>query len=172
MIHARIDTVDHRQIVGFETGTRALFDARRGGDPLWVFLDSYRVKYRADFHDFLINPFHYKILLTGDIQITTDSPIIIDDEEPDIMPGYVALVGADGDYLQGADGKFILAYDVGYNPPPSGNVYLLDDNNTFITDPDGDFLMEPTNDADSLVYLTDEDGSQLTDIDDSLLTDS
>lgn len=143
MIHARIDTVDHRKIVGFETGTRQTFDKSHGGDPLWVFLDAPKVKYRANFADFLVHPTNYKISTTGYLQSSSDPPIVVVDEEPVVPPGYKAAIGRDGRYLKGTDGDFIIVPDPGYVPPPSGNLYLLDDDNVFLTDPDGAFVIEP-----------------------------
>lgn len=142
MIHARIDTVEHRQIVGFEVGTRAAFDVRHGGDPLWIYVESYRVKLRADLKHFMMYPSKYKILATGDVILTTDTPIVIPDVDPVVPIGYVALKGRDGRYLLGADGAFLLGYDGDYTPPPAGKVYLTDPDNKFLKDPDDKLITE------------------------------
>jgi hypothetical protein len=144
MIHAHIDTVDHRMIVGIETGTRAQFDARHGGDKLWLFVESYRVLYRVDTKDFLRYPHTYKVNALGDLVKTTDAPIIVVDPQPEELFGRVYLYGRDGRFLRGADGAFLYAYKDGYTPPPAGKVYLTDgDGQTILTDGDGAFITEP-----------------------------
>ena len=142
MIHARIDTVDHRQIVGFETGTRAQFDARHGGDPLWVFVESYSVKYRADFTDFQLRPWRYKVDLYGNVTVSTDPPIVVVEVVPVPPPGYYLLTGRDGRYLLSSTGDYLLGYDGNYTAPPAGTVYLMDPDGKFITDPDSVYLSE------------------------------
>lgn len=172
MIHARIDTAEHRKIVGFETGNRAQFDTRHGGDPLWVFLDSYRVKYRAEFAHFLTFPTNYQINEFGDIYLSNEPPIINDEVIPNAPPGYYLLRGRDGQYLKGADGYFIYGLDSGYTPPPEGMLYLMDPDGYFLKDPDESFLMEDEGDTSGpITYITDNDGSNLTDLDDSLITE-
>jgi hypothetical protein len=143
MIHARIDTVEHRKILGFENGTRAQFDERHGGDPLWFFLDSYKVKYRANFSNFLLKPWNYQIDDYGEIFLSDEPPIIVIEEDPDIPIGYQAIVGRDGRMLKGADGFFLFAKNPAYEEPPVGMVYLLDGDNRFLKDPDGDLIIEP-----------------------------
>jgi hypothetical protein len=142
MIHARIDTVDHRKILGFENGTRAQFDERHGGDPLWFFIDSYKVKYRVNFANFLLKPWNYQIDDRGELFLSDEPPIIVVEELPDIPVGYQVLVGRDGRLLKGADGEFLFAKNPAYDVPPTGMVYLLDTDNRFIKDPDGKLLIE------------------------------
>lgn len=142
MIHARIDTVGHRQIVAFQVGTRAQFDALHGGDPLWVFVDSYQAKYRADLVSFLNSPRTFKVDTLGNMLPSVEAPIVVVEETPISISGYVPLVGADGLYLKGTDGAFLFGTDPNYAVPPAGQVYLLDPDGTFIVDSDGDFLRE------------------------------
>lgn len=143
MIHARIDTVDHRKILGFENGTRAQFDERHGGDPLWRFIDSYKVKYRADFTNFLLRPWNYQIDDLGELFLSDEPPIIIVEELPDIPAGYQLILGRDGRPLRGADGMYLLGRNADYTPPPVGTVYLLEDDSRFLKDADGALLTEP-----------------------------
>jgi len=174
MIHARVDTAEHRKIVGFETGTRAQFDNRHGGDPIWIFLDSYRVKYRADFKNFLLHPTNYQIDEYGDIHLSNEPAIIDNEVIPDSPPGYYLLRGRDGQVLKGADGQFLLGYDGDYSPPPEGMLYLRDDDGYFLKDPDQSFLMEDEGDTSGpIVYITDTNGSNLSDSDEdnSLITE-
>lgn len=143
MIHARIDTAEHRKILGFENGTRAQFDARHGGDPLWVFIDSYKVKYRADFKNFLLKPWNYQIDQYGELFVSDEPPIIVEEEDPIVPIGYDVLKGRDGRYLKGADGLYLYAPNPSYEPPPEGMVYILDDNDTFMRDDTNTFIIEP-----------------------------
>lgn len=164
MIHALIDTAEHRKILGFETGTRAQFDRRRGGDPLWVFVDSYQVRYRANIKNFMRHPTRYMVDTRGDLFISTEPPITIVEEIPDVIPGYVALKGPDGRYLKGADGNFIYGYDDGYGPPPTGMTYLLDSDNAFLTDSDNALLIESLVDENlNATFVIDGDGNYITD---------
>jgi hypothetical protein len=172
MIHAHIDTVDHRQLVGFEIGTRAQFDKLRGADPLWVFVDSYQVKYRANESEFMKRPRRYAVDLKGNLRITDEEPIIIPEEVPPYIPGYEALRGRDGRFLKGADDSFIYGYVIGYQPPPDGFSYLLDPDNVFLKDPDGYLLIE----AVSLIppedmYLIDDNGYFIVDDNDYNITE-
>lgn len=169
MIHALIDTVQHRKILGFETGNRAQFDQRHGGDNRWVFLDVYRVKYRANFSDFLKNPTGYKLDDQDNVHRSNEPPIIVTIEIPPSIPGYVALIGSDGRYLKSPDGKFLYGYAVGYSPPPYGMRWLVDDDGFFVTDPDGAFLME--RDEHAFFYLVDTSGNYITDTSGSLIVD-
>lgn len=172
MIHARVDTAEHRKIVGFEVGTRTQFDNRHGGDPVWFFLDSYRVKSRADESDFLTYPWKYMINEHGDLILSDEPPITDEETIPEIMVGYAFLKGRDGRYLRGDDGAFILGYDVGYYPPPEGFTYLLDPDNAFLKDPDDHYLIEEyIPPVDVTVFLTDVDGAQLTDLDEAHITE-
>ena len=68
MIHARLDAESTKNITGFECGTRAEFDERHGGDPLWVFLDFDVVQYRVRKADFLLNPLLFLIDERGMVQ--------------------------------------------------------------------------------------------------------
>ena len=144
MIHALVDTVEHRQIIRFEAGNRAEFDAKHAGDPLWFFLDSYRVKYGANFQNFLTYPRKYRINDYGDIYLTDDDPIIddTDNEIPEAPFGYTVLIGRDGRYLRGADGEFLYGLDENYEPPPSGHVWLVDSDLKILKDPDETYLTE------------------------------
>lgn len=143
MIHAHIDTVEHRKIIGFETGTRAQFDQRHGGDPLWIFVDSYKVKYRINFVNFITRPFDYMIDELGDLRLSDEPPIIIVEEDPVIPVGYQAITGRDNRVLKGEDGLYLYGPLEGYESPPEDMVYLLDSDNMFLSDPDGKFLIEP-----------------------------
>lgn len=143
MIHARIDTAEHRKILGFENGTRAQFDERHGGDPLWFFIDSYKVKYRVNYTNFILKPWNYQIDQYGELFLSDEEPIIVDDEEPIVPVGYQALFGPDGRYLKGADGQFLYGVNPFYEPPPDGDVYLLDDDDVFLRDADGKYITEP-----------------------------
>lgn len=68
MIHARIDAVDSKNIVGFECGNRADFDVRHGADPLWIFLDFSTVNYRIRTEEFFDNPLQFFIDKRGLVQ--------------------------------------------------------------------------------------------------------
>lgn len=68
MIFANIDNVSTNNIIGFEVGTRAAFDDRHGGDPLWVFFDYDIIKIRVVTADFLLYPTKYYIDILGNIQ--------------------------------------------------------------------------------------------------------
>lgn len=143
MIHARIDTVEHRKIVGFETGTRAQFDKRHGGDPLWVFLDLPKVKYRVSFAKFSLNPWNYKLDANDNPLLTDEPPIVIVEENPDIPFGYLVLTGRDGRVLRGEDQLYLLGQDPEYVPAPDGMVYLKDPDDRLLKDPDNRPLIEP-----------------------------
>jgi len=150
--------------VGFEVGNRAQFDKRRGGDPLWVFVDSYQLKYRANESEFLRRPFRYGVDLKGNLILTDEPPILTPEEYPPFIPGYQALKGRDGRYLKGADGSFIYGYILGYEPPPEGYSYLLDPDNFFLKDSDGHFLIELTGlIAPEDMYLIDDNGYFIVD---------
>jgi hypothetical protein len=69
MIFANIDSPSTNNILGYETGTRAVFDARHGGDPLWVFLDYNVVKNRANTADFIARPKAYHIDGFGNLRL-------------------------------------------------------------------------------------------------------
>lgn len=159
MIHAHIDTVDHRQLVGFEIGTRAQFDKRRGGDPLWVFVDSNQLKFRANESEFLRRPFRYAVDIKGNLRITDEAPIEEVQEVPPFLPGYQALKGRDGRYLKGDDGSFVYGFAIGYEPPPAGQVYLMDSDNFFLTDSDNYLLTEIRGITNTLNFTT-ADNSQ------------
>lgn len=146
MIHARIDTAEHRKILGFENGTRAQFDERHGGDPLWFFIDSYKVKYRTNFKNFLLKPWNYQIDNHGELFLSDEPPIIIIEEDPEVPVGYLAIKGRDGRVLKGDDGLFLLGRNPDYESPPTGMVYLLDTDERFLTDSDGAMLIEPLDD--------------------------
>jgi hypothetical protein len=68
MIHAVIDAADTRNIVGFECGTRADFDKRHAGDPMWVFFDDNVIMRRVNTTEFLLNPKLYHIDEQGNLQ--------------------------------------------------------------------------------------------------------
>ena len=59
MMHINIDSVETRNVVGFECGTRADFDIRHYNNPLWVFVDKNVIKYQVLTSDFLLNPRKY-----------------------------------------------------------------------------------------------------------------
>ena len=61
MIFAKISDTTSFNITAFECGTRAEFDIRHPGDPLWVFVDSPNAEARSDITDFLLNPTTYYI---------------------------------------------------------------------------------------------------------------
>lgn len=107
MIHARIDTVEDRKIVGFEVGNRTLYDKRFGGDPLWIFVDSFRVRYRVDFSHFILYPTLYEVTPQGDI-VLSQSAIPGGGTVPD---GHSLLLGADGNQLTGADAQYLYGED-------------------------------------------------------------
>lgn len=69
MIFAKIDALSTKRVVAFETGTRALFDQRRAGTTLWVFLDYNNVVNRSDFPGFLKNPTNYHIDKNGNLRL-------------------------------------------------------------------------------------------------------
>ncbi len=171
MIHAHVDTAEHRKILGFETGTRAQFDIQHGGDPLWFFLDSYRVKYRADFQYFLKYPWHYIIDEYGDIHLSDEPPIIDIEVIPEVPDGYILLIGRDGRYLRGEDGEYLYGYDGDYEPPPEGMLYLQDPDGAFLKDQDQRYLIEPEGEVDPNMFLTDLNGDLLTDLDGDLITE-
>lgn len=68
MIFAHLDDVSTKNIIGFEVGTRADFDNRHPGDPLWIFLDFDIIKVRVVTSDFLRYPKLYYIDSSGNIQ--------------------------------------------------------------------------------------------------------
>lgn len=68
MIHAHIDNVTDRNVMGYEVGTRAQYDARHGGNPLWVFLDTAVVLYQIHVEDFIRKPTSFKIDSGGNLQ--------------------------------------------------------------------------------------------------------
>jgi hypothetical protein len=68
MIFARIDNPTTKNILGFECGTRALFDQRHGGDPTWVFVDYPNAVHRSDISDFLKYPTAYHIDANGNLR--------------------------------------------------------------------------------------------------------
>lgn len=172
MIHAHIDTVEHRQLVGFEIGNKAQFDKRRGEDPLWVFVDSYQLKYRANESEFMKRPFRYAVDLKGNLRITDEAPIINIEEFPPFIPGYQALKGRDGRYLKGDDGSFIYGFVLEYEPPPAGYAYLLDSDNIFLKDPDGYLLTELVSLAPlEQTYLLDDNGYFIIDDNTSYITE-
>jgi hypothetical protein len=68
MIFAHVDSLETKNIVGFECGTRNLFDSRRSGDPLWIFIDNNNARFRSDLSDFLKNPTTYYIDNNGNLR--------------------------------------------------------------------------------------------------------
>ena len=74
MIHAHIDNILTKNIVGFECGTRADFDTRHGNDPLWVFIDHDIFNYRVDKSAFLRTPTIFYIDEHGTIQLRNTYP--------------------------------------------------------------------------------------------------
>lgn len=119
MIHALIDGVTTRRIVGFECGTRAQFDARHGGDPLWVFLDYSTINYRIRTSEFLDNPLSFFIDKRGLVQKRLD---------PKQRKDFVYLTDTDA-YLTDSDGTYLKEPQF---PPINVN----------ISDPDGSPLVE------------------------------
>lgn len=61
MIFVHIDNTTSRNVIGYECGTRALFDTRHPGDPLWMFFDGERIRARVHFDQFLRTPTDYKV---------------------------------------------------------------------------------------------------------------
>jgi hypothetical protein len=65
MFFVRIDAVDTRNVTGFECGTRAEFDKRWGGNPLWAFVDSDVVRAGIKVKEFLLTPTNYTVNTRG-----------------------------------------------------------------------------------------------------------
>lgn len=65
MFFVRIDAVDTRNVTGFECGTRAGFDDRHGGDPLWVFVDADIVRTGLKVNVFLTSYLNYTVSTKG-----------------------------------------------------------------------------------------------------------
>jgi hypothetical protein len=61
MIFAHIGSTTIRNVIGFECGTRALFDKLHGGDPLWLFIDQPNARNRSDLPGFLQHPTNYRV---------------------------------------------------------------------------------------------------------------
>ena len=56
MIFAHLDNSSPRKILGYEVGTRAVYDVRHGTDPNWSFIDSDVMNHRVDLPTFLKDP--------------------------------------------------------------------------------------------------------------------
>jgi hypothetical protein len=142
VFHVNIDTQAHRQILGYETGTRLAFDETRAGDSLWVFVDRDKIENKIRMSDFLAHPQWFTVDDYGNVRKRPEPPIVEIITPPQVPLGRVALKGRDGRYLRGADGAYILGYATGYTPPPEGHVYVTDGGPVLLTD-NGVFITEP-----------------------------
>lgn len=125
MIHAKIDAVDTRRIIGFECGTRADFDKLHAGDKNWVFLDADVFAYQITSEEFFINPLQFFIDKRG---LVTK----IFKPKPKIDTEYLM---EDGKYLIDGDGKYIkekLSPPLTVNISDLDNILLVEDNLTII----------------------------------------
>lgn len=79
MIHAHIDNIFDKNIIGYECGTRASFDVRRGGDPFWVFFDYNDIVYHIQTKNFLLAPRSFYIDDKGLLQKHTTQTLSLSD---------------------------------------------------------------------------------------------
>lgn len=71
MLFLRIDSPTTKRVLGFEIGTRALFDKRHANNASWVFMDYNNAKNRSDLPAFLINPTNYYIDKNGNLRASS-----------------------------------------------------------------------------------------------------
>lgn len=68
MIHVKVDNPSVKNIIGYETGTKAAFDARHAGDPLWIFFDYNVIMNQINTLLFLKNPTLFYISPQGTLK--------------------------------------------------------------------------------------------------------
>jgi hypothetical protein len=75
MIHVHINNQIDQNVLGYECGTRALFDTRRAGDPFWVFFDYDDIIYHIRTKNFLLAPTDFYIDSKGLLQKRISQPL-------------------------------------------------------------------------------------------------
>jgi hypothetical protein len=100
MIHAIIDDVIQKNIVGYECGTKADFELRHWGNPLWVFFDDNIITNRINTEQFLTKPQTFYIDKAGELQ--SRIPL----RKPPL--GYEFLLDKDGSFTTDKQGVYYV----------------------------------------------------------------